>query len=151
MYLVYPTPTFCLQKSVEPVGWCRKSGAGPAAQKPPTMVLVCLVSSVIFFLTGTWPWSWDFERHLWMCRVVHSKHRHTGLSASSGGSTHVQDLPLCVLAALTLDRGKGTCECAALFTANTDISGCLRHQEGQRKYNWAGHTSVPVHTMKSLC
>ena len=30
------------------------------------------------------------------------------------------------------DRGtrKGTCECAALFTANTGISGCLRHQEG---------------------
>ena len=51
------------------------------------------------------------------------------------------------------DRGtrKGTCECAALFTANTCISGCLRHQEGQRKYNWAGHTSVPVHAMKSLC
>ena len=53
------------------------------------------------------------------------------------------------------DRGKGTCECAALFAANTDISGCLRpsrhDQESQSKYNWAGHTSVPVHTMKSLC
>ena len=31
-------------------------------------------------------------------------------------------------------RGKGTCECLALFTANTCISGYLRHQDGQRKY-----------------
>ena len=46
---------------------------------------------------------------------------------------------------------KGTCECAALFTANTDISGCLCLQEGQSKYNWARHTSVPVHTMKFPC
>ena len=106
IYLVYPTPTFCLQKWVEPVAWCRKSGAGPAAQKPPTMVLVCLVSSVNFFLTERGP---------------------------DGGTR------------------KGTCECAAFFTANTGISGCLRHQEGHHKYNRAGHTSVPVYTMKSLC
>ena len=58
IYLVYPTPTFCLQKWVEPVGWCSKSGAGPAAQKQPTMVdigggLPCLQRN--FFLTGTRP------------------------------------------------------------------------------------------------
>ena len=27
----------------------------------------------------------------------------------------------------------------------------IRIISGQRKYNWAGHTSVPVHAMKSLC
>ena len=32
-------------------------------------------------------------------------------------AAHIRDLPMCVLAGP--DRGKGTCECAALFTANT--------------------------------
>ena len=75
--LAYPTPTFCLQKWVEPGGWCRKSGAGPA---------------------------------------------EPGIVCPRGPASDS-------------DRWKGTCECAALFTANTYISGCLRHQEGQRKYN----------------
>ena len=37
-------------------------------------------------------------------------------------------------AALIVGLGKALVS-AALFTANTCISGCLRHQEGQRKYN----------------
>ena len=78
IYLVYPTPTFCVQKWVEHVGWCRKSGAGPAAQKPPTMVLV-------------------------------GPDRGTRKRGPDRGTR------------------KGTCECASLFTANTGISGCLRH------------------------
>ena len=42
-YLVYPTPTFCLQKWVEPGGWCSKSGLL-------RLVSVCLVSSVISWI-----------------------------------------------------------------------------------------------------
>ena len=43
IYLVYPTPTFCLQKWVEPGRWCRKSGLL-------RLVSVCLVSSVISWM-----------------------------------------------------------------------------------------------------
>ena len=58
-----------------------------------------------------------------------------------------------------LDRGpgKGTCECATLFTTNIDISshGCQSHQVDQSnlKHNlkWAGHTCcVPVHARECL-
>ena len=79
IYLVYPTPTFCLRKWVEPDGRCRKSGLLRLVS------VCCLVSSVIS----------------WMPKPA---------------AAHVQDLPMCVLAALPVtqitasDSRKGTFE-----------------------------------------
>ena len=43
LYIVYPYSYLFLRFWVGPCGWCRKSCAGPAAPKQPTMVSVCLV------------------------------------------------------------------------------------------------------------
>jgi len=107
---VYPSPTFCLRKWVQPGGWYRKSGAGPAAPEPPTMVLVCLVPSVIscmpkpaaphlrdlpmWFLADLIVEKALVIRKLWkpVCHAVHNKYRHieSRLSKSSGWSKQAQ-------------------------------------------------------------
>ena len=88
IYLVYPTPTFCLQKWVEPCGWCRKSGLL-------RLVSVCLVSSVISWMPKP---AAAHARDLPMCvlaalpvtRIVgKALVRHIWLSVS-GGSKQVQ-------------------------------------------------------------
>ena len=105
IYLVFPTPTFCLQKWVEPGGWCRKSGLL-------RLVSVRLVSSVI----------------CWMTKPA---------------AAHVRDLSMCVLAALPVTRIVGKALVRHIWLSVSS--------EGQRKYNGAGHKSVPVHAMKSIC
>ena len=87
-------------------------GPEPATPEPPTMVLVCLVSSLILGCPSRPLRTYE------ICQCVSSR----PWLGSCQRERHVWD-----------------------------ISGCLRHQEGQSKYNWAGHTSVPVHAMKSIC
>ena len=93
IYLVYPTPTFCLQKWVEPVGWCRKSGAGPAAACCAEAAhhgigLPCLQRNL--FSDRNAALIVGLGKALVNVPRFHSNHRHIGLSASSGGSTQVQ-------------------------------------------------------------
>ena len=86
IYLVYPTPTFCLQKWVEPGRWCRKSGLL-------RLVSVCLVSSVISWMPKPGA---AHIRYLPMCVLAltwivgKALVRHSWLSVSSGGSKQVQ-------------------------------------------------------------
>ena len=89
IYLLYPTPTFCLQKWVEPGGWCRKSGLL-------LLVSVCLVSSVISWMPKP---AAEHVRDLPMCVLAalpvtqivgKALVRHIWLSVSSGGSKQVQ-------------------------------------------------------------
>ena len=89
IYSVYPTPTFGLQKWVEPGGWCRNSGLL-------RLVSVCLVSSVFSWMPKP---AAAHVRDLPMCvlaalpvtRIVEKALvRHIWLSVSSGGSKQAQ-------------------------------------------------------------
>ena len=89
--------TFCLQKWVEPGGWCSKSGAGPAAPgvglpclqiiswmpKPAAVHVRDLPMCVLAALTRIVPVGRALVRHIW-------------LSMSSGWSKQVQlnEVPL---------------------------------------------------------
>ena len=101
-YLEYISTPICFYASgSDRVVGASKSSAGHAAPEQPTMVSVCLISSTSSWIpkpaarhAGDIPMCvfaalsppWPRGRHLWMCSVPHSKHRHIGVSESSRAS-----------------------------------------------------------------